>query len=135
MSLAMDAAHRASYLYSMSLIRSLTMRVMILLALVAGMSTLGIAHQSHAVSLTPQMIGYIQAGGALSDVCGETGGPMRHASCEACRIGSSMDDGVGVAPLQIVPVWSADAPSLPGSVLATASIQTGFTARGPPTLS
>ncbi len=111
------------------------MRYLTVLALLVAFATAGLSHRAASQLPDPDLVAYVQAGGALSDICGGAdGGAHPGAStCEACRL-------VGVA---VLPEWvGISAPAfasrdmahrpLPRLAKASAGLEFSRTARGPP---
>src|SRR6056297_2860840 len=111
------------------------MRYLTVLALLVAFATAGLSHRAASQLPDPDLVAYVQAGGVLSDICGDAdGGAHPGAStCEACRL-------VGVA---VLPEWAGisgpaftprEIGNRPVRRLAAALVGFEFsrTARGPP---
>lgn len=111
------------------------MRYLTVLALLVAFATAGLSHRAASQLPDPDLVAYVQAGGALSDICGDAdgGAHLGASTCEACRL-------VGVA---VLPEWAGiSAPAfasrdmahrpLPRSAMASAGLEFSRTARGPP---
>ncbi|UWR24515.1 hypothetical protein [Sulfitobacter sp. S190] len=77
----------------MTMIRTAAQVCQKLMIAVAVMAVvlLGFAHRSGKQTLSPELADYVAAGGAISDICGLTGGDGMAVpvDCEACRIGDA----------------------------------------------
>ncbi|KMK68686.1 hypothetical protein [Puniceibacterium sp. IMCC21224] len=62
-------------------------RLFVLIAFVA-MASSGFAHRLSAPNLDPSLLAYVQVGGSLDDLCGESGDTSHSGSqnCDACRL-------------------------------------------------
>ncbi|WP_227270201.1 hypothetical protein [Roseobacter weihaiensis] len=66
------------------------LKLFTVLALVFAMSGVGFAHRTAVQELDPALQAYVQAGGALSDLCGDLAdGGTGPGICEACLLVSS----------------------------------------------
>ncbi|MGC3937562.1 hypothetical protein ACOTTU_07110 [Roseobacter sp. EG26] len=56
--------------------------------LILATASLGIAHKSAPTDLDPYLTAYLQAGGSLSDICGDLEGDPHRTTrdCDACRL-------------------------------------------------
>jgi hypothetical protein len=111
-------------------------RLAVVVALIFVMAGSGLGHRFAAPETDEALLAYVQAGGALDDLCGEGGlaSHMGGQSCDACRL----VDGAMVPPAEFVFAASIGQfiPSTELSatqVLACGAVDPSRPARAPPT--
>ena len=65
-----------------------SLRLILVAALLVAMGSVGFAHRSSVPEMDAELLAYLEAGGSLSDICGDLGedGPGGAERCEACRL-------------------------------------------------
>lgn len=60
----------------------------VVIAVAIALSSVGFAHRTSSMVITPELAEYVASGGQLSDICGITDGEGTPSAfdCEACRI-------------------------------------------------
>ena len=62
-------------------------RFFLTFAVLVAMAGTGFAHRVMAADVDDSLLAYVAAGGALADICGDTGHPTRATGpCDACRL-------------------------------------------------
>lgn len=110
-------------------------RLTIVLAAFMALGAVGFAHKHAPLNFTPDLVGYLQLGGALSDICGDVDGKGHGASetCEACRIADSAFGAGDVQSSALALPRSADL-SACEAFAALGATHPSFAARAPPVL-
>lgn len=122
--------------YASYMLRPLThmlIRLSLLLGITLGLVGAGFAHQTTA-PIDPELAAFVEAGGALSDLCGD-GGPVSHwgvTGCEACRLTDTAmgADAFDHRPLSMVLRATCDGPRQ--KVLLGEALPNPYGARAPP---
>ena len=68
-----------------------SLKLLLVAALLVAMGSVGFAHRPSVPEMNPELLAYLEAGGSLSDICGDLGEDERGGAehCEACRLLSS----------------------------------------------